>query len=201
MQGSYKTNGLPRPYYMKPHSKRTKAYEKMPHQFFLTNSRKLTGYLVMLFFFGLCIFMISQELREKPEPTYELVDPLEKQSDNNGDVGKLVDSSKVEDRADEKVALASKEQNIFVEAPKGGSVNEGPIVGNDEGLVVDGKPSNNKNAGKMGASGASGAGSVQGARGGDQIASPDTPSNDQDLLRLLEVSENAQNPGGVPRNS
>lgn len=149
----------------------------------------------MLFFFGLCIFMISQELKEKPDPTYELVDPLEKQSDNNGDVGKLVDSSKMEDRADERVALASKEQNIVVEAPKGGSVNEGPIVGNDEGLVVDGKPSNNKNAGKMGGSG------VQAARGSDQIASPDTPSNDKDMLKLNEVSENAQNPGGVPRGS
>ncbi|QWU86331.1 hypothetical protein CA3LBN_000549 [Candidozyma haemuli] len=192
MQGSYKNNGLPRPYYMKPHSKRTKAYEKMPRQFFLTNSRKLSGYIVMLFFFGLCIYMISQELKEKPDIAYELVDPLEKQSDNNGDVGKLVDSSKMEDRADEKVALASKEQNIVVEAPKGGSVNEGPIVGNDEGLVVDGKPSNNKNAGKIGA------GSVQAARG-DQIAPPGEPSNDRDLSKLLEISEDAQNPGGVPR--
>ncbi|PVH17723.1 uncharacterized protein CXQ87_000616 [Candidozyma duobushaemuli] len=98
----------------------------------------------------------------------------------------------MEDRADEKVALASKEQNIVVEAPKGGSVNEGPIVGNDEGLVVDGKPSNNKNAGKIGA------GSVQAARG-DQIAPPGEPSNDRDLSKLLEISEDAQNPGGVPR--
>lgn len=195
MQGSYKNNGLPRPYYMKPHSKRTSAYEKMPQQFFLTNSRKLTGYIVMLFLFGLCIFMISQELKAKPDPSYELVDPLEIQKENNGDVGQLVDSSKMEDLADEKAALASKEKNMVVEAPKGGMVNEEHLVGNDEGLVVDGKPSNNKDTGKISGGG------VQAARGGDQIASPEEPSNDRDLLKLLEISENAQNPGGVPRGS
>lgn len=147
----------------------------------------------MLFLFGLCMYMISQELKGGEDPIYELVHPLEMQSEKNGDVGKLVDSSKVEDTAEDKAALASKEENVVVEAPKGGLVNEGPVVGNDEGLVVDGKPSNNKNTGKIGAG-------VQAARGQDQVVEEIVPRSEaQDLLKLLEVSTNAQNPGGVPR--
>lgn len=145
MQGSYKDNGLPRPYYMKP-SKRGSAYDKMPRLVFLTNLRKLTGYILMLALFGLCVYLVGQELRPQPDTTYELMLPDTKQPQANiGDVGKFVDSTN--DKAAERVDLSlNKVQNskgefghAVLEAPKGGLVNEGPIVGNDEGLVIDGK--------------------------------------------------------------
>lgn len=145
MQGSYKNNGLPRPYYMKP-NKRGSAYEKMPRLVFLTNSRKLTGYIIMLVLFGLCMFMVAQEMRPHPDAEYELV-PQTKVGKLNGDVGKLVDLAKVDDKATEKADLAqNKAQNAkgeygkaVLEAPKGGMVNEAPVVGNDEELVIDGR--------------------------------------------------------------
>ncbi|KAM9927309.1 hypothetical protein OXX80_010323 [Metschnikowia pulcherrima] len=149
MQGSYNNNGLPRPYYMKP-SKRGSVYDKMPKSVFLTNSRKLTGYLVMLFLFGLCVFLISQELKTPAETDYELIGAT-RNDKNTGDVGKLVDSAKASDLENDKPDLAmNKVQNskgeygrAVMEAPKGGMVNEAHIVGNDEDLVVDGKTKKN----------------------------------------------------------
>lgn len=156
MQGSYKNNGLPRPYYMKP-SKRGSVYDKMPKQVFLTNSRKLTGYLVMLFLFGLCVFLVSQELRTPAESNYELVGSTGNAGNagnagkgvekNSGDVGKLVDSAKDSVLENDKADLAmNKAQNskgeyghAVMEAPKGGMVNEAHVVGTDEDLVLDGK--------------------------------------------------------------
>lgn len=147
MQGSYKNNGLPRPYYMKP-TKRGSAYDNASRLFFLTNSRKLTGYFVMLVLFGLCMFMVAQELKPHPEPSFEIMEPLEvKTSKNNGDVAKLVDSADKKDTSREQPQVANnKAQNsrgeyghAVMEAPKGGMVNEGPVVGADEGLVVNGK--------------------------------------------------------------
>lgn len=145
MQGSYKNNGLPRPYYMKP-NKRGSAYDHATRLVFLTNSRKLMGYIVMLALFGLCMFMVSQELKPKPDALFEIMDPLEvKTTKNNGDVGNLVDSDKKEYFEQPQVAN-NKAQNSrgeyghgVMEAPKGGMVNEGPVVGADEGLLVDGK--------------------------------------------------------------
>lgn len=146
MQGSYKNNGLPRPYYMKP-NKRGSAYEHATRLVFLTNSRKLMGYLVMLVLFGLCMFMVSQELKPKPDMLLEIMDPLEvKTTKNNGDVGNLVDSDKKENNFEQPQVANNKAQNSHgeyghgvMEAPKGGMVNEGPVVGADEGLLVDGK--------------------------------------------------------------
>lgn len=150
MQGSYTNNGLPRPYYMKP-SKRG-AYDKLPRLVFLTNSRKLTGYLIMLVVFGLCVFMIGQELRPQPDAGYELVSPdAEKpKAAANG----VADSTLAED-TNEKSNLGldkgldkglnkgqySKGEygRAVMEAPKGGLVNEGRVVGTDEDYVVEGR--------------------------------------------------------------
>ncbi|KAK6202777.1 uncharacterized protein RJT21DRAFT_118853 [Scheffersomyces amazonensis] len=81
MQGSYKNNGLPRPYYMKPSKKRmgvvgtNSPYDnfKQPVVFFTNSPRKLLGYLVMLLLFGTCIYWMSQDLKPQPDPTYEIV--------------------------------------------------------------------------------------------------------------------------------
>lgn len=151
MQGSYKNNGLPRPYYMKPHKRGT--YEDMARQTNLTNSRKIMGYFLMLTLFGLCMFMIGQELKGLPNAGYEIVgknvpksSPLSQNTD--GDVKHFVESGKNKDKLAEKDALANgnKESldefdNVVNEAPMGGLVNEAPIVGNDAGLVIDGKRS------------------------------------------------------------
>lgn len=177
MQGSYNNNGLPRPYYMKP-SKRGSAYEKMPRQIFLTNSRKLTGYIVMLFLFGLCVFFITQELKEPVGTEYELVAPegagmgAGSAGKNLGDVGKLVDLKTGEEQANEKADLAlNKVQNskgeygrAVLEAPKGGMVNEGPVVGTDEDMIIDGRkktPGKNQYV-------ASGGNTVKAARGNEK---------------------------------
>ncbi|OBA20084.1 hypothetical protein METBIDRAFT_19016, partial [Metschnikowia bicuspidata var. bicuspidata NRRL YB-4993] len=148
MQGSYKNNGLPRPYYMKP-SKKGSVYDKMPKQIFLTNSRKLTGYIGMLFLFGLCVFLVSQEFKTPSDASYELVgaDQNNRPGKNSGDIGKLVDSANAGDLENDRADLAmNKAQNSkgeyghgISEAPKGGMVNEAPIVGNDEDLIIDGK--------------------------------------------------------------
>ncbi|GEQ70226.1 hypothetical protein JCM33374_g3902 [Metschnikowia sp. JCM 33374] len=152
MQGSYKNNGLPRPYYMKP-SKRGSVYDKMPRHAFLTNSRKLTGYIIMLFLFGLCVFLISQEFKVPADTSYEIVGSNSKSSSdkNSGDVGKFVDSAIAGDLENDKTDLAqNRAQNskgeyghAVMEAPKGGMVNEAHIVGNDEDLIVDGKTKKN----------------------------------------------------------
>ncbi|KAK6464537.1 hypothetical protein DFJ63DRAFT_311839 [Scheffersomyces coipomensis] len=82
MQGSYKNNGLPRPYYMKPSKKRigggvgsNSPYDnfKQPIVFFTSSPRKLLGYVVMLILFGTCIYWISQDIKTQPEPSYEIV--------------------------------------------------------------------------------------------------------------------------------
>lgn len=146
MQGSYKNNGLPRPYYMKP-NKRGSAYENASRLVFLTNSRKLMGYVVMLVLFGLCMFMVAQEIKPKPDALYEIMNAVEvKEAKNNGDVGNLVDSDKKDKNFEQPQVANNKAQNSrgeyghgVMEAPKGGMVNEGPVVGADEGLLVDGK--------------------------------------------------------------
>lgn len=137
----------------------------------------------MVIMFGLIMYMISQDLKSPSETVYELETPNDHVDSNNGDVGKLVDSAKVEDQANEKLELAKNEQtNMVVEAPKGGSVNEGPIVGNDQGLVVDGRSSQNKNPLKN---------LVQASRNGEK-GTIQNSIHKNDLLKLLEVSENAQ---------
>lgn len=151
MQGSYKTNGLPRPYYMKPHKRG--VYENMARQNHLTNSRKLIGYLIMLLLFGFCMYMVGQELRGIPSTGYEItgkniLKTTHPKKNTDGDVKNFVQSSKNKDKVTEKDAFSNgnKESldeydNVVIEAPKGGLVNEAPIVGNDAGLVIDGKKS------------------------------------------------------------
>lgn len=217
MQGTHK-DGLPRPYYMKPNTRRGGAYDKQPRQFFMTNSRKLTGYIVLLALFSLCVFLIGQELRPSYPTLFEIVknEPEKKSTNpggtqkqgglslNNGDVGKLVDSSKGEDKAYEKAQLANNKAensrgqlgNGVAEAPKGGMVNEGYIVGTDEGLVFDGKTKNgqaNSHQGSKlsrgGVQASRGDGKAQqkapGAAAGDNGGAGDSK---QDLLILNEVT-------------
>lgn len=150
MQGSYKNNGLPRPYYMKPHKRG--VYESMARLSHLTNSRKLMGYVLMLFLFGLCMYMIGQELRGAQNGGYEIVGKnvpkaTAPKENMDGDVKNFVQSGKKIDSGTEKeLALGDKESldefdNVVNEAPMGGLVNEAPVVGNDAGLVIDGKKS------------------------------------------------------------
>ncbi|OVF09315.1 hypothetical protein A9F13_05g01078 [Clavispora lusitaniae] len=147
MQGSYKDNGLPRPYYMKP-TRKGSAYDRMPRNFFFSRTRKLSGYLLLLILFSFCMYLVGQELKPAPPTTFELDTASNAKAGlTRGDVGKLVDSDKGEQKENEKGDLASnKAQNskgeyghAIPEAPKGGMVNEAPVVGNDEDLVVDGK--------------------------------------------------------------
>lgn len=214
MQGSYKNNGLPRPYYMKP-NRRGSAYNNVNNLFFLTNSRKLTGYLVMLVLFGLCMFMVAQELKAKPEPTFEIMDSLEvKGGKNLGDVGNLVDSADKKDKNFEKPQVAvNKAQNsrgeyghAVLEAPKGGLVNEGPVVGNDEGLVVDGKtkkiPANDASYGgsKPNAAVGSDRNGVKALRNGEDTKKLPLPSG-PDLLKLNEINEKSDNVKGKVKDT
>lgn len=205
MQGSYKNNGLPRPYYMKP-NKRGSAYDSASRLLFLTNSRKLLGYLVMLALFGLCMFMVAQELKPRPDVLYEIMDPQEvKEPKNNGDVGNLVVSDKKDKNFEQPQVANNKAQNSrgeyghgVMEAPKGGMVNEGPVVGADEGLVVDGKTKKKSSGVEVlvaNDAAAPGAPVVQGngvkaTREGDKkAADPQNP----DLRKLNEKNHNLNN--------
>lgn len=149
MQGSYNNNGLPRPYYMKPVlSKKHSPYDKMPNTFFTTNKRKLLGYMMILFLFGSCMYLVSQELKPGPDPVYELVHSNSQQAakvpNDNTNIDHMVDSIKNADRETEKAGLAGNlaqgsKGDIghgVVEAPKGGIANEAPVVGNDADSVV-----------------------------------------------------------------
>ncbi|KAI5964283.1 uncharacterized protein KGF55_002225 [Candida pseudojiufengensis] len=87
MQGSYNNNGLPRPYYMKPSSKRkhSSPYDnlKEPIIFFNSPKRKLFGYIFMFGIFSLLMYWVSQDLKEKPEIFYELAPSDDNTNDNN----------------------------------------------------------------------------------------------------------------------
>lgn len=135
MQGSYKNNGLPRPYYMKP-SLKFSPYNQKAKSFFTSPGRKVVGYTILLILFGTCMFWISQDLRQSMEqPSYEIVQQdleynknlddivgignADKESENIGLAGNLAQGSK----GDIGVGVA--------EAPKGGMANEAPVVGNE----------------------------------------------------------------------
>lgn len=73
MQGSYNNNGLPRPYYMKPNKKRLPYTNlKEPIVFFNNPKRKLFGYLIMFMLIGTLMWWVSQDIKMKPDPEYEL---------------------------------------------------------------------------------------------------------------------------------
>lgn len=155
----------------------------------------------MLVLFGLCMFMVAQELKTQPEPSFEIMDVLEvKGGKNVGDVGKLVDSADKKDKNFEQPQVAvNKAQNsrgeyghAVLEAPKGGMVNEGPVVGTDEGLVVDGKTKKiptkdaaNKPAAAEGVK-------VQASRKNEDQKKLPLP-NGPDLLKLNEINEKSDN--------
>ncbi|CAK7895193.1 hypothetical protein CAAN1_10S01948 [[Candida] anglica] len=142
MQGSYKNQGLPRPYYMKPTAmKKNSPYNKAPQSFFSTPRRKVLGYIVLIFLFGTCMYLISQDIKTQPDPVYTVVKP-----DASINLDKMVISAKDADKEADKVGLAGNlaqgskgEIGMGVaEAPKGGIANEAPVVGNDKNDVVDG---------------------------------------------------------------
>lgn len=150
MQGSYKSKGLPRPYYMKPHqTKKNSPYNKAPTQFFNTPRRKMMGYLVLVLLFGSLMWTISQDMKPKPDPVYE-VERQEPQVGRTNDIGKNVaaENSRNLDKDSKNVNLAgNKAQGSkgeigvgVAEAPKGGVANEAPMVGNDKDEIVDGAP-------------------------------------------------------------
>ncbi|KAI5956411.1 hypothetical protein KGF54_000886 [Candida jiufengensis] len=172
MQGSYNNNGLPRPYYMKPSSKKkhSSPYEnlKEPIIFFNSPKRKLMGYIFMFCIFGLLMYWVSQDLKEKSEVLYELVpseeqssssnnlnnnnlnsnsnNKYDKESSNLNNIVKGVDKNSNKDSENldlaGNLALGSNGQKGvgIVEAPKGGIANEGHIVGNnEEELIGSGK--------------------------------------------------------------
>lgn len=158
----------------------------------------------MLFLFGLCVFMVAQELKPRPDSAFEIAHVLDvKGAKNNGDVGRLVDSADKKDQNFEKPQVAvNKAQNsrgeyghAVLEAPKGGMVNEGRVVGADEGLVVDGK-TKKKNPqaevlraapGGIAANGVGGEGAHGKAGSGVQADRDNRRS--PDLLKLNELNE------------
>lgn len=139
MQGTHK-NGLPRPYYMKPVSKKNSPYDKMANSFFNNNRRRLLGYIFLLLLCGTCVFLMSQELKPVPDPIYEVVDSNDYQKPKQGNIDKMVDNLKNADKESENAGLANNmaqgskgDVGVGVlEAPKGGIANEAPIVGNDD---------------------------------------------------------------------
>ncbi|KAK6456827.1 uncharacterized protein RJT20DRAFT_34780 [Scheffersomyces xylosifermentans] len=156
MQGTYKGNGLPRPYYMKPSSKRKNSpYDnlKSPVAFFNSPPRKILGYLVLLLLFGTCMYWISQDLKPSRPPVYEVVKPEIIQASVNVPKNAKVDNKNIErivnvgskadkeslniDLADNLAQGSKGEKGVGVaEAPKGGIANEAPVVGSDEEKIV-----------------------------------------------------------------
>lgn len=160
MQGSYKKNELPRPYYMKPSSKLKRSpYDKMTAltAFFNSSRRKFLGYVVMLFLFGSCIYWMAQDLKPTPEPKYEIDRPSRNNHDidtkriaNEPAIDNILNAANADaDKESKNVQLAKdvkSDKAIVVEAPKGGVANEGAVVGSDEDKIIGtGKnPKNNK---------------------------------------------------------
>lgn len=121
MQGSYSKDGLPRPYNMRPIRKKQSPYDKMPKQIFTTPSRKLVGYIIMLALIGMMIFTVSQELKSKPDPIYEVINlDAEKEGLSSNLASNLAEAP------NGKVGVGLKE------APLGGIANEGVVVGAKE---------------------------------------------------------------------
>ncbi|CAL1217365.1 unnamed protein product [Candida parapsilosis] len=162
MQGSYHSNGLPRPYCMKPSSKKKHSpYNnlKEPIVFFNTPRRKLIGYIFMFLIIGTLMWWVSQDLKDKPESEYEVVPADQYTSSSSSSssnkkhnldndnhnldnmvkgVGSKADTEKDNLDLAENLAAGSKgEKGLGVaEAPKGGIANEAPLVGNNEDDVV-----------------------------------------------------------------
>ncbi|CCE72946.1 Piso0_000553 [Millerozyma farinosa CBS 7064] len=143
MQGSYNSKGLPRPYYMKPVSKNSIYSNKATKSFINSPRRKLIGYVIMLVLFGTCVYWISQDIRPKPEPQYEIVEPETRKAPG---VNEMINRENVEkDSKYENLAYnMAKGSKGDVgrgvdEAPKGGMANEAPLVGNEK-VAQDRKP-------------------------------------------------------------
>lgn len=172
MQGIHGSNGLPRPYYMKPSKKKgSSPYDNLNGSInaFNTPRKKLVGYLVLLVLFGTCMFWVSQELRPVPDVKYEIAkepasggekgtiannkqeingakDPKDNLNNIVNAVGKADKESANVELADN-LAQGSKGEKgkVVYEAPKGGIANEAPVVGSDEEkLIGTGKKSKQK---------------------------------------------------------
>ncbi|EDK36370.2 hypothetical protein PGUG_00469 [Meyerozyma guilliermondii ATCC 6260] len=161
MQGTYKNNGLPRPYYMKPSTKKKfqSPYDKMPRTFFTTPMRKIIGYILMLSLFGVIMYWVAQDMRPTPDPEYEVIAPEllrnnpipqvnkpQENFDNMVKIGKNADGEIDNvDLAGNMAQGSNGEIGLGVaEAPKGGIANEGAVVGAEKELD---KPRNPKAVG------------------------------------------------------
>ncbi|KAI3403319.1 hypothetical protein KGF56_003907 [Candida oxycetoniae] len=166
MQGSYKSNGLPRPYYMKPSRKKRSPYDnlKEPIVFFNSPRRKLSGYLVMLIIFCTLMWWVSQDMKARPDVEYELETDIasspslkdnKMDNKNSGNLENIVKN--IGSQADKEIENLDLADNLAVgskgekglgaaEAPIGGMANEGPMIGNDEDKSIgsSGKSNNHK---------------------------------------------------------
>lgn len=126
MQGTYKDKGLPRPYYMKPSVKFSPYYGKQI-SFFNNNNRKLIGYIILLLLFGTCMYWISQDMKPKPDPVYEIIP-----KNVLGGQGSLLNVDKEIENKDLAGNLAQGSKGEIGkgvdEAPKGGTANEAPLA-------------------------------------------------------------------------
>jgi hypothetical protein len=145
MQGSYKQNGLPRPYYMKPSAKkRSSPYDNvLSFAFFTTARRKVLGYVLLLMLFGTCMYWVAHDMKSTGEPTYEIIKP-NNNMEKTDNIDKIVNFGSKADKEIENVDLAGNlaqgskgDKGLgVVEAPKGGAANEAPVVGSDEDRIV-----------------------------------------------------------------
>lgn len=155
MQGSYNQDGLPRPYYMKPaKSKKGSPYDKVQTNYFNSPRRKLSGYIIMLFFFCLGAYWLGQSMRIKPDYSRQLIeeDEISLNDKVNDIVGTATENDRDSDNAELANGLALDSKGTagkgVLEAPKGGVVNEASYVGNDEDEIIHGKSKKTKSQGK-----------------------------------------------------
>lgn len=187
MQGSYKSNGLPRPYYMKPSKRKHSPYAnlKEPVSFFNTPRRKLMGYITVFLLISTLMWWLSQDLKDRPDKIYELVPETDHPPENKLNLGKS--SHNLDDvvknagsKADKEIENLGLAENLaagpkgekgkgVLEAPKGGIANEAPVVGSDEDKIVgSGQGNQGKHRNVEKSSNAGGKGAVGDANEGEK---------------------------------
>lgn len=148
MQGTYKKDGLPRPYYLKPAHKLKLPYSKTTFPYISHTKKKLLGYLVLLFLFGTFIHMMSQSMRPNPDLTIEIEGNninhgTEQREKENIELlrapGNTQKDSENSDLANNLVRGSRGEIGYGMEqAPKGGIANEAPHASNPKKKIEKG---------------------------------------------------------------
>lgn len=136
MQGTYKKDGLPRPYYLKPAHKLKFPYSKSKFPYLSHTKKKLLGYLVLLCLFGTFIHMTSQSMKPNPDVAIELEGndvnqgAEQREKENVGMLrapGNIQKDSENSNLANNLVYGSHGEIGYGMEqAPKGGIANEAP---------------------------------------------------------------------------